>query len=99
LAPGEAPNQTRSEDFPELVGVLDTNDNFALVSACHALSRAGIIFDVVAVPDLPESLRTANPKWWIRPCRILVAKEDEPDARELAEPFQHPLADNEVDNR
>jgi hypothetical protein len=43
LAPGEAPDQTPSEDFPDVVGILDTNDNFALASACNALSQAGII--------------------------------------------------------
>jgi hypothetical protein len=42
-----------TESFPELVGVLDTNDNFALGISTAALNEAGIVYYVVAIPDLP----------------------------------------------
>ena len=69
------------ESFPEMVGVLDTNDNWALASAATALSDAGIIFDIVAIDSVPANLQTPEPKWWTRPSRILVAKEDADEAR------------------
>lgn len=67
LAFGEAPEKPTPEDFPKLIGVLDTNDNFAVASAVTALQQAEIIFDVVPITDLPASLRTENPTWWTPP--------------------------------
>jgi hypothetical protein len=69
------------ESFPKLVGVLDTNDNFALGMATVALGEAGIVYDTVAIPDLPENLEAEKPKWWIPPTRILVGAEDASEAR------------------
>jgi hypothetical protein len=83
------------EYFPKMVGILDTNDNFALSCATTALKEAGIICDVVAIADVPDHLKAANPKWWIRPSRILVSAEDEAEARALVEPFVEPIADSE----
>ena len=80
------------ETFPQLVGVLDTNDNWALASATTALSEAGIIFDVVAIGCVPANLEASEPKWQIRPSRILVAIEDASEARSLVEPFQTPIS-------
>ena len=74
-----------------MVGVLDTNDNFALASASTALGEAGIIHDVVPIADVPASLKAREPKWWIPPCRILVAQEDAQEARSLVDPFQEPI--------
>ena len=74
-----------------MVGVLDTNDNFALVSAIAALSEAGIIYDVVQIADVPASLKARERKWWIRPSRILVAEEDAQEARSLVDAFQEPI--------
>jgi hypothetical protein len=74
-----------------MVSVLDTNDNFALASAGTALSEVGIIYDVVPIADVPASLKAREPKWWIRPCRILVAEEDAQEARSLIDPFQEPI--------
>jgi hypothetical protein len=84
------PVKPESQPLPEMVGVLDTNDNFALCMATTALVEAGIDYDVVDI-RLPENLRNTNPKWWISPCRVLVAREDETEARALVEPFQEPL--------
>jgi hypothetical protein len=75
-----------------MVGVLDTNDNFALASACASLDEAGIVFDVVPVSDVSAALKSPQPKWWIPPSRILVSDEDEAEARELMAPFQEPTA-------
>ena len=96
---GEAPAKPTPEDFPKLVGVLDTNDNFALASAATALEQAEIIFDVVPITDLPPSVKTENPKWWTPPTRILVAAEDEAEARTLVEPFQQPVSDTHACQR
>lgn len=85
------------ESFPKLVGVLDTNDNYALGMATVALSEAGIVYDIVAIPDLPENLEAEKPKWWIRPTRILVAAEDASEARSLVEPFQTPRSKNDIE--
>jgi hypothetical protein len=93
LAFGEAHDKPTPEDFPKLAGVLDTNDNFALASAATALQQAEIIFDVVPITDPSARLRAENPKWWIRPTRILVSAEDEAEARILVEPFQQPVSD------
>lgn len=82
----------QQETFPQLVGILDTNDNWALASATTALSEAGIIFDVVAIDGVSASLEASEPKWRIRPSRILVAIEDAIEARALVEPFQMPLS-------
>jgi hypothetical protein len=87
----------RPESFPELVGVLDTNDNFALGMAAAALSEAGIVYDIVAIADLPENLEAEKPKWWIRPTRILVAAEDASEARSLVEPFQTPRSKSDIE--
>jgi hypothetical protein len=92
LVPGAAPAGPETERFPKMVGVLDTNDNFALGSACAALDQAGIVFDVVPVSDVQEALKAQEPKWWISPSRILVSDEDEPEARKLTEPFQRSIA-------
>jgi hypothetical protein len=97
LAPGSVPGEPETERFPKMVGVLDTNDNFALASACTALDRAGIVFDVVSVSDVPESLKSPEPKWWIRPSRILVSDGDEAEARQLVEQFQLPDAGDTID--
>jgi hypothetical protein len=75
-----------------MVGVLDTNDNFALASACTSLDQAGIVFDVVPVPDVSAALKSPEAKWWVPPSRILVSDEDEAEARELLATFQEPIA-------
>ncbi len=82
------------ETFPQLIGVLDTNDNWALASATTALSEAGIIFDIVAIDCVPANLEASVPKWRIRPSRILVAIEDASEARSLVEPFQTPISES-----
>jgi len=64
-----------------MVGVLDTNDNFALGCATSALSQAEIVFDVVPVADVPNSLKAGHPKWWIPPSRILISVEDATETR------------------
>ena len=74
-----------------MVGVLDTNDNYALVSATTALTEAGIIYDVEPIADVPASLKASEPKWWTRPSRIFVAEEDAEEARALIEQFQEPI--------
>jgi hypothetical protein len=79
-----------------MVGVLDTDDNWALSAAIAALDEAGIIFDVVAIDSVPAKLEAAEPKWWIPPSRILVAREDADEARSLVEVFQEP--DNQTDS-
>jgi hypothetical protein len=84
------------EAFPKLVGVLDTNDNFALGMATVALRKAGIVYDIVAIPDLPASLEVEKPKWWIRPTRILVSAEDANEARSLVEPFKTPRSNVDI---
>jgi hypothetical protein len=99
LASGTALTGLETERFPKMVGVLDTNDNFALGSACAALDQAGIVFDVVPVSDVPEALKAPEPKWWISPSRILVSNEDEPEARKLTEPFQRPIAGDAADEQ
>ena len=95
---GDAPNKSQTEKFPKLVGVLDTNDNFALASATTALSEAEIVFDIVAISDVPANLKAETPEWRIRPTRILVAAEDEPEARTLVEPFQQPVSDSQSES-
>jgi hypothetical protein len=99
LAFGKYPDKSTPEDFPRLVGVLDTNDNFALASAATALEQADIIFDVVPITDLPASLRTENPTWGTPPTRILVAAEDEAEARMLVESFEQPVSDTLASQR
>jgi hypothetical protein len=81
---------------PKLVGVLDTNDNFALGMATVALREAGIVYDVVPIPDLPVNLEAEKPKWWTRPIRILVSAEDANEARSLVEPFKTPRSNSDV---
>jgi hypothetical protein len=78
------------------VGVLDTNDNAALGLAAAALRDANIVFDVVPIADLPANPGSPEPKWWIRPCRILVSVEDASEARELLEPFQRAMPLSEL---
>ena len=80
----------RPESFPQLVGILDTNDSFALGMAAAALDEAGIVYDIVAIRDLPAHLEADKPKLWISPSRILVAVEDASDARSLVAPFRKP---------
>jgi hypothetical protein len=99
LVPGAAPAGPEIEGFPKMVCVLDTNDNFALASACAALDQAGIVFDVVPVSDVPEALKTQEPKWWISPSRILVSEKDEPEAREMTEPFQRVIEGDAADEQ
>ena len=53
----------RPESFPELVGVLDTSDSFALGMAAAALDEAGIVYDIVGIRDLPANLQAEKPKW------------------------------------
>ena len=96
LQPGGPPIRPASEHFPQMVAVLDTNDNFALVSAGAALDQAEIVYDIVPVADVPDGLKGSNPKWWVRPSRILVSIEDEADARTLVEPFQAPVENSDV---
>ena len=81
-------------DFPEMVGVFDTSDGFALGMAASALDLAGIIYDIIAVPDVSLNAAPADPKWWTRPQRILVSREDEAEALAVVEPFKYPLDDN-----
>jgi hypothetical protein len=86
----------RPESFPRLVGVLDTDDSFALGMATAALNEAGIVYDVVAIADLPAKPEAEKAKWWIRPSRILVATEDASEARSLLEPFRQPKSLSEI---
>ena len=101
--PSAAPPNRPAERFPKMIGVLDTNDNFALASACTSLDQAGIVFDVVPVSDVPVALKSPEAKWWVPPSRILVSDEDEAEARELLAPFQEPIAgrviEQEAQNR
>jgi hypothetical protein len=76
------------EVFPQMVGILDTEDNFALGMAGTALNEAGIVYDVVEIPDVPDSSQSEKPKWWIPPSRIVVSVEDAYEARSLVEPYQ-----------
>lgn len=85
------------EIFPQMIGVLDTEDNFALAMATTALRDAGIIFDLVAIPAVQGAIAAERPKWWTPPCRILVAVEDEGEARSLLEPYQQPATPEEID--
>jgi len=85
------------EYFPQMVGVLDTEDNFALSMATTALTEAGIIYDVVDIPAVPTSAESEKPKWWTPPCRILVAVEDADEARSLLEPYLQPATPGEID--
>jgi hypothetical protein len=87
------------EQFPEMIGVLDTEDSFALGMATIALSEAGIIYDVVNMPDSPANLESEKPKWWIPPSRILVSLEDADEARLLVEPFKsaNEIPENDLD--
>jgi len=80
-----------------MVGVLDTEDNFALSMATTALTEAGIIYDVVDIPAVPTSAESEKPKWWTPPCRILVAVEDADEARSLLEPYLQPATPGEID--
>lgn len=91
LVPDASTPNRAAELFPKVVGVLDTNDNFALASACTSLDQAGIVFDVVPVSDVSAALKSPEAKWWIPPSRILVSDEDEAEARELLAPFQEPI--------
>jgi hypothetical protein len=88
LPPSE---RTPQETFPQLVGVLDTNDSFALGMATAALAEANIIYDIVSMAAVSEYPGAAKSKWWIPPCRVMVSVEDETDARALVEPFQQPI--------
>lgn len=81
-----------------MVGVLDTEDNFALSMATTALTEAGIIYDVVDIPAVPASAESEKPKWWTPPCRILVAVEDADEARSLLEPYQQPATPEKSTN-
>jgi hypothetical protein len=74
-----------------MVGVLDTNNNFALASAAATLEQAEVIYDVVPIVDGPNNSEINRPKSWVHPSRILVSAEDEAEARALVEPFQVPV--------
>lgn len=80
-----------------MVGVLDTEDNWALAMATTAPGDAGIIYDLVHIPAVPVSAESEKPKWWIPPCRVLVAMEDADEARSLLEPYQQPATPGEID--
>ena len=80
-----------------MVGVLDTEDNFALAMATTALTEAGIIYDLVDIPTMPANGMSERPKWWVPPCRVLVAIEDAVEARSLLEPYQQPATPGEID--
>ena len=67
--------------------------------AAAALNEAGIVYDIVAVRDLPANLEAEKPKWWIQPTRILVAVEDASEARSLVEPFRKPRLKGDVEAR
>jgi hypothetical protein len=92
--PVKPPNRRHLKNFPNSSG-FRTLMIILPSLPCTPLNEVGIVYDVIAIADLPESLKTLNPKWRIRPCRILVATEDESDARELVEPFPHRLPDRE----
>jgi hypothetical protein len=62
----------------------------------HVVRDAGIIFDVVDIPAVQRSVEAERPKWWIPPCRILVAIEDADEARSLLEPYQQPATPGEI---
>ena len=96
LLPDAAPAEPQPESFPKLVAIFDTNDGFALGSACAALNQAGIIFVIVLIPDVPEAVTAHKPKWWTRPSRILVSNDDEAEARKLVEPFLEPAVTDEA---
>jgi hypothetical protein len=83
------------KSFPQLIGVLDTEDNFALSLATVALVEAGIIYYLADIPAGPANVE--KPKWWIPPCRILVAIEDAGEARSLLELCQQPATPGEID--
>jgi hypothetical protein len=85
------------EQFPEMVAVLDTDDNFALGMATLALSEAGIIYDTVDIPDLPANLEAQKSKWWIPPTRIFVSAEDAKEALLLMEPFNTPRSHSDIE--
>ena len=89
----------RPESFPELVGVLDTSDSFALGMAAAALNEAGIVYDIVGIRDLPANLQAEKPKWWIRPSRILVSVKDASEARSLVEPFRKLRLKSDIEAR
>jgi hypothetical protein len=82
-------NSSNPEAFPELVGILDTNDGFALGMATAALREAEIIYDVIPIPELEDTLTSVT--WKTGPSRIMVSVDDEREARELVEPFQEPV--------
>ena len=65
--------------------------------ATVALSEAGIVYDIVAIPDLPENPEAEKPKGWICLTRILVAAEDASEARSLVEPFQTPRSKSYIE--
>jgi hypothetical protein len=79
-----------------MVGVLHTNDGFALGSAATALDHAEIVYDVVLIADVPDNLKLTNPIWRGLPSRILVSAEDEAEARALVERFQAPVENSDV---
>jgi hypothetical protein len=66
--------------------------------ASAALTEAGIVHDLVPIPELPGNMGAAKPKWWIRPTRILVAQEDASEAGSLVEPYQQPRSMNEMES-
>jgi hypothetical protein len=94
--PDAATVEPQPESFPKLVAILETNDAFALGSACAALNQAGITFDTVLIPDVPEAVTENKPRWWTRPSRILVSNADEAEAREIVEPFLNPTVTDEA---
>ena len=85
------------EQFPQMVGVLDTEDRFALGMATTALSEAGIVYDVIDIPDIQIGFQAPEkPNWWTYPCRIMVAMEDANEARSIVEPYLSSLPNTDL---
>jgi len=78
-----------------MVGVLETEDNWALAMATTALSEAGIIYYLGDIPAGPAKVE--KPKLWTPPCRILVAVEDADEALSFLEPYLQPATPGEID--
>jgi hypothetical protein len=81
----------------ELVGVFDTDDNYALWMAQSALRDADIPFVIVAIPFVTEDPVTERPEWWIRPSRVLVPVANEAEALGLLGPLREPEFISEID--
>jgi hypothetical protein len=86
------------EQFPEMVGLLDTEDGWALGLVGNELADAGIIYDVVSIAEVRPIPESEKPSYWIPPCRILVSAEDADDARSIVEPYLQPLPNDELES-